>query len=825
MTIEACLARLVTQKRITEEQAADARAIHDGILNDDLLRNMDRATAEGYAALKTAEILEATAKEKKLELARRTAVYNANRDRINAHPNGPLAGFMGLYDRDIRNAAGDRLNVSSLETELYRPTIAAKMHEADSAYRSTAAGLRQDTTGIRNMVREMFGVRTGDHVADAAAKGWRDATDWGTEKARSLGKVFDATEDWRLPQYWTSARVNKIGADEFRRTAEQHIASGGLRIFDPETGRIVTGSERAAVLSRAIDNIRKDLGSRTGPSSVFKPEQRVFRFTEGAKGAEAYLSMMDRFGPGQGHYFAMMQSHAQSMARELSMLHVMGPGFRSTGEQLLKDAIEADATRALNPEPKTVWQKMGDTLLRGAGLEGRIAAERLHKYMTGQLSGVESEAMAGVLGGARSFLTSTSMNSAIVTAIPADSVNWAMAANYRGLDSGRLLQFVTDTFLKDNPEKEMIAARLGITAHAASRVALGTKQYADQLVGSGVFQRVADFTLRASGLHAWDTAINRSFTMEFLASIAERGGKTFDELDPHFASFMRDYGFTPEDWSALSRGKTLDIGPAKFLLPESLDSGLQAKLMSAIGDEKIFAYLGGGSNRVRAMATGGAKAGTVGGEFSRSFMLFKSFPVTMVATWGVRAAQDAAGGRVGTAVQLGLFMTMAGAIALQARNVLQGKDPQSMKDGWFWAEAAFQGGAAGFYGDFIKEAFSRSGTSLTEGIIGPLASIPAAAQRLTSGARRVAEEGEHVNFGSALANDISRFTPGLSSMWYARTPFNRFIVDAIRRQIDPDYAQAFARQRERLQKHGQDFFWTPGESAPSRGPDFGALAR
>ncbi len=170
-------------------------------------------------------------------------------------------------------------------------------------------------------------------------------------------------------------------------------------------------------------------------------------------------------------------------------------------------------------------------------------------------------------------------------------------------------------------------------------------------------------------------------------------------------------------------------------------------------------------------------------------------------------------------------MTMAGALALQARQVLQGKDPQNMKDGWFWAEAAFQGGAAGFYGDFLKEAFSRSGTSLTEAALGPLASIPATAQRLTSGARRYAENGENVNFGAALSDDIGRFSPG-SSIWYGRLLFNRAIVDNIHRLIDPDYSRSFQRARDNAQKvHDQQFWWGPGDSSPMRGPDIGAMLK
>jgi len=819
MSILNCLTTLVKQGKISQQQADDAKAIHDSILNEDLLRNMDQASAEAYAALKTAEAMETAAKGRKLELARRVTLFNANLDRINAHPDGPLVGFMGLYDRDLRGRGG--INVTSLEED-YAGQIAQRMHEFDEAYSSKAAGLKQNVTGIRDMVRELFGVSSGDHVAATAAKGWKEATGWASTRAEALGRAFKPNEDWRLPQFWDSRRVNKIGAQEFRTDLDREITSGALRVFDPETGKLVSGAERARIVTDAINPIRMDLSKRAGAGSVFKDEMRVFRFTEGRAGADAFLHMMDKYGPGQGGYFAMLQSHAQKMARELSLLHVMGPSPRAQGEALLKEAIRGDAERKLDAPAGSVWTRMGDAMLRGAGLEGRVAAERLHKYMTGQLSGVESETVAGIFQGARSFLTSATMGSAIVTGLPADTVNWMMAANYRGLNSGRLVQQVTDLFLHDTPDKAATAARIGIVAHAASRVAIGTRQFGDEIVGRNLTQRMADTVIRAQGLHAWDNAIRRAFTMEFMASIGERVGKRFEDIEPEFASFFRDYGFTPEDWTKISKGEVMSVGPAKFLMPDSLEGDIRAKLMSAVYDERQFAYLAGGSNRVRAVATGGVKGGTLSGEMIRSFMLFKSFAVTMAATWGVRAAQDAAQGRIGTAVQLGLFLTMAGALALQARQVLQGKDPLDLKDGWFWSESAFTGGAMGFYGDFLKEAFSQSGTSLTEAAIGPLASIPAAVQRLTSGARRSAEYGEHVNFGAALADDLGRFTPG-SNLWYSRLVFNRMIVDNVHRLIDPDYARSFQRAKDNaMKRHQQQFWWAPGDAGPTRAPGLGA---
>lgn len=820
-TVIDCLARLFREGKITEKERDDAEAIYRGVLTPDLLNDMPRADAEAYAARKTAEIMREDALQRKRALARAVNDYIYGNERISEHPNGPIAGFMGMFDRDIRNAPGDRINVSALETEHYRPMLAQKAHEFDAAYRSSAAGLKQDTNGVRNMIRELFGISTGDETAAKAAKGWKNATEWAVDKAQAFGRKFNSTDEWRLPQFWNSQRVNKFGAAELKKDLYLEINSGGLKVFDDEGREITDSAARETTIDRAIQDIRLDMNRKAGPGTVFKDEQRTFGFQPG-RGADSYLRLMDKYGAGQGGYFSMMQGHLEKTARELALMHVFGSNYRGLSGKLLENAIRLQREKGLAPDDRGLVDKAGDFALRW--LEGETAAKRLQQYMTGQLSGAENELMAGIFSGTRAFLTSTNLGGAIVTSIPSDTVNWAMAASYRGLNSGRLAQAVTDYFLADNPDKEAFATRLGITAHASTRVALGTKQFGDQLFGGGVLatmKGLSDFVVRAQGLHAWDQAINRAFTMEFLASLGERAGKAWDDLDEPFAKFLRDYGFTADDWAKISAAEKVEVGKAAFLAPDSLDADMRAKLMSAIGDEKQFAYIAGGSNRVRAVTTGGAKAGTLSGELARNLFLFKQFPMTLMATHGVRSVQALRNGQWGQIAALGTFMTMAGAVALQAKQVLQGKDPRDMNDGFFWADAAFQGGALGIYGDFLKDGFSRSDTSLLETAIGPASQLVTAANRLTSQAYRSAQDGAETNFGAEFAKDIARFTPG-STFWYLRLLANRFLFDSIRMELDPEYAQAFARQREKMrQQYGQDYWWAPGESAPARAPQFG----
>jgi hypothetical protein len=813
-----CIRRLAAAGKISDQQARDAEAIYGRVFQDDLLQKMPRADAEAHAAVRVAEVLTERARQRKLALARGVNAYTYAQKRLREHPDGAIAGFMGMLDRDIRNRPGDKLNASGLDLEYYRPQLAAKMHEFDSAYRSTMAGLRQDTNGIRNMIREVFGERSGDEMAAAAAKAWKNATEWATVRAKAFGRNFQENGEWRLPQFWTAARVEKFGASEFRADLQRWIDKGSLEVHDDMGRKVTDPAARAKIVDQAVRDIRMDLSRKAGPGTVFKDQQRTFQFNR----SDAYLDLMDKYGPGQGGYYSMMQGHAEKMARELALMHVFGPSYRPMTKKLLDDALKLQAERGLTAPGKNLWGKVGDKLL--SPLESPTAAKRLQEYMTGQLGGVENELMAGLFAGTRSFLTSTNMGSALVTAVPTDSVNWLMAANYRGLSMGRIVGGVVDN-LTNAADKEAFATRLGITAHAASRAALGTKQFGDQLFTGGALatmKGLADTVIRAQGLHAWDMAINRAFTMEFLATLGDHAGKGFADLPKDFAGFLKDYGFTADEWSRLAAADRVDMNGAKFLRPDSLDDGLRAKLMSAIGDEKQFAFVAGGSNRVRAWATGGTRAGTFAGELQRNLFLFKQFPLTLMATHGVRAVQGAANGQWGQIAALGLFMTMAGAVALQARETLQGKDPRAMNDGDFWLQAAFQGGALGIYGDFVKDAFSRSDSSLVDTLAGPVfAEVAGAANRLTSSAYREAEDGAPTSYGAELAKDVQRFAPG-STLWYTRLLANRFLFDQIRAQLDPDYLGAFQREVERQQKnYGTGYWWGPGETAPSRASAFG----
>lgn len=830
MSVLDCIARLHGEGKINDRQRKEAEDIYNGVMGR-LGMTMPPASAEARAAVETAEILEKSAQARRLAIAKNAIATQQALDRIQQHPNGPIAGFMGVLSNDPRVKGG--LNVEGMR-EYYRGLGAKEMESILEKFGVKAAGFKQNVAGIRDVIREGFGQDTGNKSAKELAQGWSGMMDNYVDLAKGAGKVFTPADDWRFMQHWESYRARKFGDRALIADWRKEIESGGLKVFDPDTHAEANPIRREQILAAAADKIVKDLPRESsinprseaiGGGGAFTNDMRVFRFADGKKGADSYLNLMDKYGIGQGGYMAAMQSHVEQVSNELGLMHVLGPDWRTNGEGLLNKTLDLDLSGKFH-EPSTLsWSdafKSPGKVLKSP-IESPTAAKALWSYMSGKNSQVGSEALASIMSGARAFAASRKLGSAIVTAIPTDSVNWLMAAKHLGMDQGRLVSEVARSFLHDTPEARANAAQLGIVSHAGADAAISVKRFSDQLFGERVMQRLSGVIVRGQGLHAWDTAIRRSFLTEFLGNIASQAGRTWEEVDPAFRDhFLVPYGFKPEEWSKLADpANHIKLGEAHFLDPDALgakDEPLRQKLISGMYDQKQFAYVVGGSARVNALIQG-APAGTVAGEFVRGGALFKRFPMTFLSTWGMRTAMQPSGASVAAAAaQIIAFTTFAGTLTMGAKSLLSGKDWPDMKNPWTWAQAAFTGGALGIYGDFLKEALSRDKTSLLETALGPLASDVTDVMGVVSTEMRDAQEGANASIGGALARAIRNFTPG-NNLWYARLMAQRLIFDQIQKMIDPHWAQAFGRQVERSKKiQNQGFFWRPGESAPDRAP-------
>lgn len=807
-----CLKKLAAAGQITDAAAKAALATWEGTQGK-LLGAMPPANADAAAALEAAKIMAEAAKRQKVRVAKDAIALRSAMDRVEQHPHSKAAGLLGVLTPDIREGDGG-INVESLG-RVYEEKLFGKANDLIEAYNSKLAGLSHDYLGPRKVIRELKGDDTGDETAKLAADAFGKSVDEGIALAEAAGRMFRSQAErdaWGSPQFWESYMVRKLARKNDRGVegsyligrAQPHINSGALVIVDPKTGLDANPLQIPAILQDAFTHIvmNESKGAVNGP---FNPKVRVFRFTR----ADAFLDMMDEFGAGKNGYYPMLAGHLRSMAHEAAMVGVLGPSYHSNFRQLHgvvkrdEKLIEGSA-KQLNP-------------LRL--VESARAAERTFKMLTGELNAVDSELVAGIAGGLRNIATAANLGSAVVTALPGDSVTATLARSYNGIPASKFL-FETLGEIAKGKDGRAIAARLEITANAAIDTLRSISRFGGEFDGQARAARLSELVIRGQGLADWTMLQKRIFSMDFLGHIANVSGQAFDELEPAFQNFLKRHKFDSPEWDAIRATEQFETpnGATFFDSTAMADRKLADRLMSAIMDERSYAVLEAGA-RVRGLASANMRRGTIPGELARTAFMYKSFAMSIILTHGMRAVSS--GNLAQKGVRLGKFlflMTVAGAASTQAKQLLQGKDPRDMSANSFWLDAFITGGGSGIYGDLLKQGFDpRYQSRLMDLALGPGAQLAADVEDLTLGNVRDLMAGESANPGRDLARMLKKWTP---NTFYTRLVADRYLWDEIQSHLDPDYRDSFARQEQRLREAtGQKFWFKPGTSAPQRGPD------
>ena len=249
------------------------------------------------------------------------------------------------------------------------------------------------------------------------------------------------------------------------------------------------------------------------------------------------------------------------------------------------------------------------------------------------------------------------------------------------------------------------------------------------------------------------------------------------------------------------------------------------KLLGAVNTESEFAIVTPGWKE-RAAFYGDLQRGTVKGEIARSVLQFKSFPWAMFHRMADAVAnKDTPVSKAAMTAYLVTSTTLAGAMLMQTREMLSGKDPRDMvtpdRAMKFWPAAFLQGGALGIYGDFLYSVNStRYGSGPIEALagptLGPLIEM-GLVQPLT--AAKNAMEGKETHLAAQTLQDVKGFVPG-GNIWYTKAALDHLIWQQAMEALSPGYLSNIRSRTAR--EYGQDWWWTPGEAAPDRAPNLNA---
>lgn len=647
---------------------------------------------------------------------------------------------------------------------------------------------------------------TGNALAKRGAQAWLDTIEAARVRFNAAGGDVGKLDYGYLPQPHDAAKVLKKGRDAWAADTMQRVdRSRYLR----EDGTPMDDAEVLAFLREAWETITTGGANKTAVGQFRGPGARANRGAESReihfKDGDAYLQYLSEYGGGS-MYDAMM-GHVAQKARDIALVERYGPNPANQMRLQMDLAARADGGnagegRAFGQRVETYWNIVsGDAMsVAGRGLLAQIGQDVRNIQVAGKLAGALLSSV-------------TDLGTYFVTVGYNRLPYWQAVSNMVGANRQQAREFMA--------------------AHGfmAETLMSSLNRWTGENVRDGITGRLANSTMKLSLLNAWTDGLRRSFQMTMMQGLARMHGTAWGKLDKYDRRRLESKGITEADWQAINAAKLDDFNGAKLLTPDAVgDAQAATKLLALILDESETAIINP-DLATRAWATAGEQRGTVRGELWRSAMQFKSFPIAMISRHWRRAIETPQGldgapllaNRLAYATALGLSLTALGAIAFQSKQIVAGKDPVDMTTPKFWVRAAAQGGAAGFFGDLLLEnttdSLSRADPLFR--LAGPTAGSAADLYELTKGNIDEALAGKDTKVGAEAIRFARSHLPYLN-LWYAKTALERGVLNDLQESVSPGY---LARQRQRMRKDWQqDFWWAPGDDAPSRAPDMGAAA-
>lgn len=739
--------------------------------------------------------------ERRIALAvERTVANNAT---IAAHPGGNARGLLSLLIKD----KADHGRTLSIEDRARAITRAASSQLVDilEAFGDTLTrwSLRTDTPNTRALVQAMFGEPTDNFIAGvstaakAGAQRWHDITEQLRERFNLAGGDIGQLDNWAVPQSHSQERVRLRGHDEWVNDVlpllnrERYTNADGSDMSTKQIKELLYGAWGTIATGGLV---RLQPGAFRGPGMLANrhQEHRILHFRD----ADSWLRYHQRFS--DKTILGILTGHVEGLSREIALLEVLGPNPRHAF-RLALDQLKAQGE---------------------AGYSIRFL-ENAFAHLTGDANKVEWQSLSRFMQGVRNLQTAAKLGGAVLSSVT-DFATTFVTGRFNNLP---FMQQVRNTLTALNPtvqEDVRLANRAGLGLDTL----LGEiNRWTDDTMGGGWTAKLASGVMRASGLQALTEANRRAFSVTMMSTAGHLTRTPWSALEAADRTRLKSYGFTADDWALLSRVELEDWGNGNktMLTPNAIarldDAALGAtgaeatrlrnelvtKTLGMILSEESYAVVTPGV-RERAFMIGDLKKGTVIGEFARSLWLFKSFPVAVIAKHWMRGwGRPTAGGKAAYLASYLVGSTVLGALAVQLKDVVKGREPRDMTTPAFWIAAFLQGGGASIFGDFALNDQSRYGRSFTETLLGPLGSTIADTYDLTVGNLHQAARGESTDAGAEAVRFVQSNTPGMS-LWYARAALDHLLFHEVQEYLSPGYLR---RMRERVRKEGGGFWWEP----------------
>lgn len=660
----------------------------------------------------------------------------------------------------------------------------------------------------RDIVNEIFknaDGHTGNKVATAAARAWLDTIETLRTRFNAAGGDVGKLDYGYTPQPHDAARIKKTGRDAWVKETlplldrRKYLRDDGSAMDDAEVSEFL-GKAWETLVTRGA-NKREPGQFGTGKTANRGSQSREIHFADG----QAYSAYMEKFG--SGTLYDAMQAHIGGMARNIGLVEQYGPDPSSAMRLQFDLASRADGVDV-------------DDLGGAFG----IAPQTYWRMLNGEVGTPANERLANTAAAVRNVQTAAKLGGAVISSVT-DIGTMVVTAGYNKMPYWQMLKDVASQGSKET--RDWMATHGMIAESAADALS----KWSGDNMATGWSGKLANSVMRLSLLNAWTDGLRQGFTLSMNSKLAEMSRKTWGQLTEFDQSRLTRAGITEADWAHLNGVKLEQFKGRQLLSPEAIgDDAVSSRIFGFIQDESEYAVVNP-DMAARAVSTwGGQRAGTWGGELARTTMQFKSFPIAMMTRHWSRLLEGDHGANGAPMLAnramygFALMATTAGlgAIAVQTKQMLQGKDPMDMtgdKAANFWTRATLQGGGMSIAGDLILSpgaSFGDEASNFAKNLVGPTIGTVADLGLSKIKGNIIAEmEGKDSHWEAELSRWGVNNTPG-ASLWWLRPMVDHGFLNAMHENMSPGY---LSRMKARtLRETGQLHWWQPDKLEPDRAP-------
>lgn len=824
--------RTAASLREAHEEAAEA-AIGEAARKLDLVNRTIRAQADFLDRF--------AATEARMNQLRRTpgdfgfgnkAPFGMGRDSVTTL--GIAARSMLIPDAsNVGRGANVHYTAKALRSEAHRTLI-----DAIETLRAKNLGWKEETELEIDFGRAAHDGRT--DVADSAlgaAKAWRATEPRLPEDYRAAGGALPSRKDYFPNVPFDRAKVQALGPDRWRQMMNEENARD--KVIDFTTDKPMADARWNQLVDesyRGIIGETSDAPSGTPRGQPMLANARDLPRLFVYKDFDAWMRVAETVGEHQSPYRAVLD-HVTGLTHDTAALDILGPNPEAM-KRFILDMFDREAARlgvtADSADPKALKKaaRKNRAIEMRVGL-ARSSFERVWAEVMGENRVPVNSEAAKFMGDVRHWLASTQLGSALLSAIT-DPVTVAVASRMHDVPMMGVMHRWTELMAGKGGEIE--GAQMGLTADSMAMMIGQADRLQGEAIRLGIAAKASSSIMRLQGLRRSTALLRTAFGLDLEARIARDLGTDYAALNPNFRESLDRAGIGEDEWNVIRQATPEE--PRKnaiFMTPAAVErlgtpeaKRASQRLSQLIHRGMDFAVIEA-DPLARSFLTFGTRPGTVPGEGLRFGTQYRTWPASFMTTHlALALSRGWDGTRLGYGAATFIAMTAFGALAMQAKQIAQGRDPLNMnpttaQGARAWASAMLQGGGFGVFGDIAFVDQTRYGNTWASTLAGPAAGAVEAGlgDFLIRNLQR-AGKGEETHFFGDAVYIGGRYVPG-SSLWYARLAFQRGVLDQAALMADPRARERFARMEETAQREwGQRYWLPPGRTEPRRAPDLAA---